>query len=168
MREPFALTPDEIHEFGINVVLNDIQKNGYSITSVTSDRNSNPQIVARKNGQLVHIIVRTAVYPRKGVIESFELGLQILEYAHSKDAVCFFASVGIANAFGSTDLEMSIANRGASYLVSYSGIEPLTPVKVRMTTSSNSTLATYDRGGQIAGSVRKEADGRYTIIANNA
>ena len=107
------------------------------------------------------------MYPRKGVIESLNLGLQALDDANSKNAQCFFASVGIANANGSTDLEMSIPTRGAGYYVAYNGIEELTPVKVRDMTGANAPLPTYDRDGTIVGSVRRGADDRYTILAND-
>jgi len=46
MPAPLPLTDDEIHEFGINIVLDDMRKNGYAVSSVTNDRYSNPQIIA--------------------------------------------------------------------------------------------------------------------------
>ena len=163
MRELSTLSDDEIHEFGINIVLDDIRAKGYAVSSVTTARNSNPQIVAHKNGQLIHIVVRTAIYPKKGVIEGFQLGLQILDDAYGKNAACYFAGVGIANADGSTDLEMSIPLRNSGYYVAYNGIEELTPTKVRAMTGPYPSLATYNKDGMIAGSVTKGGDGRYTI-----
>jgi len=53
MRELDTLSDNEIHEFGINVVLDDIRAKGYAISSVMTTRESNPQIIAHKNGQLI-------------------------------------------------------------------------------------------------------------------
>lgn len=167
MRELDTLSDNEIHEFGINVVLDDIRAKGYAISSVMTTRESNPQIIAHKNGQLIYIVVRTAIYPKKGVIENFQLGLQILDDAYDKNAACYFASIGIANANGSTDLEMSIPIRNSGYYVAYSGIEELTPTKVRAMTSPYPSLATYNKDGMIVGSVTKGGDGRYTIKAGD-
>jgi hypothetical protein len=52
MSNPNIMSEDEIHEFGINIVLDDIRKNGFTILSVQTDRNSNPQIVAKNNSRL--------------------------------------------------------------------------------------------------------------------
>jgi len=167
MRKLDTFSVNEIHEFGINIVLDDIRTNGYTIASVTTAKESNPQIVAHKGGQLIHIVVRTDVYPKKGVIENFQLGLQILDFAYSNNAVCYFASVGIANADGSTDLEMSTPTHDSDYFVAYSGIEELTPTKVRAMTRSYPSMPTYNKDGMIAGSVTKGGDGKYTITAKN-
>lgn len=160
------MTDEEIHEFGINIVLEDLRKNGFIISAVTTDRLSNPQIVAKSNSVLFHIIVRTACYPNKGNIESKELGFQLLQEANNKNAQCYFASIGIANADGTTDLEMATLIRGAGYYISYSGIEKLIPEKIIATTSTaNSAL--YDKNGEIAGSVLRQPDGRHKIIAGD-
>ncbi len=160
------MTDEEIHEFGINIVLEDLRKNGFLISSVTTDRKSNPQIIAKNSGQLFHILVRTACYPSKGNIESRELGFQLLIDAINNHSRCYIASVGIANADGTTDLEMATPIRGAGFYISYNGIEELTPQRIISSTSTaNSVL--YDKNGEIAGSVFRQSDGRHTIVAGD-
>ncbi len=118
------LTPFEIHEFGVKIVAEYVEKEGYSISSISSDPNIDPQIVAKKDGQLYFILVRTAGYPNKG-----KLDISIAEKMRAKSlaegAWPLFASVGIANAKGKADAEMEKLVRGGGFLVSYEGLEPI-------------------------------------------
>ena len=101
------MTEDEIHDFGIEIVFNYMKEQDFEVLAVKTDRGPNPQIFARKDGKLVHVAVRTACYPEKGSIESEEMAFQLIRYADQKNAACYFASVGIANASGTNDEEMS-------------------------------------------------------------
>lgn len=156
------MSDDEIHEFGINIVLDNIRENGFTISVVQTNRKLNPQIIAKNHEQLFHILVRTACYPNKGKIESKELCFQLLQGAVNNSAFCFVASIGIANANGTTDLEMSTPLRGAGFYVAYDGIEELTFEKIMSNQFTNS-LSTFNQGGEIAGSVTRNPDGRHTI-----
>jgi hypothetical protein len=64
------MTNEEVNEFGINIVLEDLRKNGFIISAVTTDRHSNPQIVAKSNGQLFHIVVRRHVIQIKETLKA--------------------------------------------------------------------------------------------------
>lgn len=57
MNNQEVMNEDDIHDFGINVVAEYSQKDGFEIVSINKDRKYNPQIVAKKNGQLAFIIV---------------------------------------------------------------------------------------------------------------
>ncbi len=114
--------PKKSHTLGFG----HLKKEGYEILSVNTDRTMNPQIVVKKDGQLAFIVVRTACYPNKGVIESGELELKLIDHADKKGAICYFASVGIANAEGQNDEEMSRPVKGAGFHVSYEGLLILT------------------------------------------
>jgi hypothetical protein len=116
------MTEDEIHDFGVEVVFNQIQKDGFIVESVNTDRKVNPQIVARKDGQLSFIVVRTACYPHKGELESEELFEKLVRHADQNNAICYFAGVGIANSEGENDREMSLPVKGAGFYVSYEGL----------------------------------------------
>lgn len=120
------MTEDEIHDFGIEIVFNYMKEEGFEILAVKTDRSINPQILARKDGQLVHVAVRTACYPEKGVLESEEMASQLIRYADEKNATCYFASVGIANAGGTTDEEMSLPVKGSGFAVAFAGLQTLT------------------------------------------
>ena len=166
MQESQIMSDEEIHEFGINIVIDDIRKSGFTILSVTTDRAANPQIIARSNEQLYYILVRTACYPNKGKIENVRLGIQLIRESQRIHAHCCFASIGIANSDGTTDLERGIAVRGAGYYVAYNGIEKLGFDNLSAN-SANFESATFNKNGEIAGSVIKNADGRHTITAND-
>lgn len=120
------MSTSEIHDFGIEVVFNYLKKEGHEIVSVNTDIALNPQVVAKKNGQLEFIIVRTACYPSKGQIENDQMALHCIEHADKHKAICYFASVGIANAEGKTDAEMAVPVKGAGYHISFEEIVILT------------------------------------------
>lgn len=120
------MTIAEIHDFGVEVVFNYLKKEGHEIVSVNTDIEVNPQIVAKKNGQLEFIIVRTACYPSKGQVENDQVAARCASHAHKNKAICYFASVGIANANAKNDSEMAIPVKGAGFYVSFEGLQTLT------------------------------------------
>jgi len=121
---PVQMTEAEIHDFGVEVVFGYLKSEGHEIIAVNSNPSLNPQIVARKNEQLEFVVVRTACYPGKGTLDATSKANSIA-HAEKSGAICFFASVGIANASGTTDAEMAIPVKGAGYHVAFNGIEIL-------------------------------------------
>ena len=115
------MTIEEIHDFGVEVVFNQLKKEGYKIQSVNTKYGVNPQIIAKKEGQLAFIAVRTACYPNKGSLEK-SVHFKMIENADKHGAIPYFASVGIANANGKTDEEMSVPVKGAGFYVAYEGM----------------------------------------------
>jgi len=124
--ESEVMTSAEVHEFGIEIVFEQMKKDGYEILGVNTDLEMNPQILAKKDGRLVHIAVRTACYPKKGELENEQVALQLINYADMQSATCYFASVGIANASGTTDEEMAIPVRGSGFYAAFEGLQILT------------------------------------------
>lgn len=120
------MSAEEIHAFGIEVVCKYLQKDGHEIIEINTTPGINPQIVARKDEGLEFIVVRTACYPDKGQIESEQLALQCIAHADRHHAICYFASVGIANAQGATEQEMALPIKGAGFYVAYEGLVILT------------------------------------------
>ena len=116
------MTAAEIHDFGVEAVFKQLQKDGYEILGCNSDIGKNPQIVAKKDNLLKFILVRTACYPNKGSLESKAEALQAIIHAESNNATCYFASVGIANAEGKSDVEMAVAVKGAGFFIAYEGL----------------------------------------------
>jgi hypothetical protein len=119
------MTIDEIHDFGIEIVFNQLKKEGYEIQSVNTEIGMNPQIIPKKGGQLAFIAVRTACYPEKGRLEE-SVHFQMIEHADEHGANPYFASVGIANADATTEDEMSVPVKGAGFHVAYKGISIIT------------------------------------------
>lgn len=125
------MTNEDLHTFGIELILPYLEKEGVTIESVNPDIKSNPQIVGRRWGGLVFIAVRTACYPSKGELTSEE-HLQILDYADKRGATAFFASVGIAcvsypdRSPVITDADMRLPIREAGFNVAYPGLVIMT------------------------------------------
>ena len=118
------MTKAEIHDFGVEVVFGFLQREGHEIVAVNTDPSVNPQIVAKKDGQLEFVVVRTACYPDKGLLDPSNK-ISCIEHAEQSGAICYFASVGIANAAGTNDVEMALPVKGAGYYVAFNGIELL-------------------------------------------
>src|SRR5690606_7542977 len=121
MKSAQIMSLDEIHDFGIEVVISHLKKEGYEIDGVKPKIGVNPQIIARKAGILAFIAVRTACYPEKGVLEP-NVHFQMIDFSDSHKAIPYFASVGICNADGTTEKEMSIPIKGAGFHVSFEGL----------------------------------------------
>jgi len=121
MNTPQIMSAEEIHDFGIEVVTSHLKKEGYAIESVNTKIGVNPQIVARKNGVLSFIAVRTACYPKKGILEP-NVHFQMIDFSDSHKAIPYFASVGICNANGKTEEEMGMPIKGVGFYVSFDGL----------------------------------------------
>jgi hypothetical protein len=120
------MTENEIQEFGINIVLQHIQKEGFEILGVNVDMDKNPQIFARSNDDLAFITVRTALYPKTGTIEDGSLMKDLIANADKHGAICYFASVGILNADAKTEEEKGLPVREANFYILFDGLLVLT------------------------------------------
>lgn len=117
-----VMTKAEIHDFGVEVVFGFLQKEGHEIVGVNTDLSVHPQIVTKKDDLLAFITVRTECYPAKGMLDAASKALCI-QRALEVGAVCYFASVGIANSSGTNDEEMSLPVKGAGFHVAFEGLE---------------------------------------------
>ena len=115
------MTVEEIHNFGIEVVLTQLEKEEYEIQSINRKYNMNPQIIAKKSNQLSFIVVRTACYPAKGLLEE-TVHFKMIEQANKHNAIPYFASVGIANANTLSEKEISIPVKGSGFYIAYEGL----------------------------------------------
>lgn len=125
MQSKETMSDVEIHDFGVEVVVTQLKKEGIEIKAVNTGLETNPQIVAVINNHLAFIAVRTACYPEKGVLQKSEHS-KLLQHADSQNAIPYFASLGIANAEAKTDPEMSIPIKGAGFHIAYNGLETIT------------------------------------------
>lgn len=124
MTQEEIMTIEEIHNFGIEVVFNQLRGEGYEIKSVNPEYGMNPQIIAKKGSELAYIAVRTACYPEKGQLEE-SVHFQMIEHADKHGATPYFASVGIGKD-GPTMDDMSVPTKGAKFYVAYEGLLILT------------------------------------------
>jgi len=122
------MTEAEIHDFGIQIVVNQLQREGHEVVSIVTELNRSPQIVAKTDGQLAFITVRTAPYPNSGQAPSPAAKKKLLDFASEHNATAYFASVGITNAQGvdSGDERLSAKPiRGTRFYANYRGLRPL-------------------------------------------
>ena len=131
MRE--AMTEAEIHRLGVQIVSDELQSEGWTILDINVNPEVNPQIIARKNGTLGHVLVRTARHPKKGAVEDSCTVQRCLERASTLRAVCYFAGLRVSHAEASLrgdEKHRGIPIKGEGILVAYSGLEELHPAEV--------------------------------------
>lgn len=118
------MTDTDIHAFGVEIVFKQLEQAGWTIQSadVFARRESEPQIVAQRDGEKGFFVVRTGLYPGRGRIESEEVFQTLVKHAANHGASCYFASVGIANAEGKTEEEMAVPLKGIAYHVAFDGL----------------------------------------------
>jgi hypothetical protein len=119
------MTASDIHAFGVEIVCRQLIEDGWNIESadVYGDINTEPQIVANKDGERGFFVVRTDIHPRRGRFEEGEQAfLDLVQHAKDNGADCYYASVGIANSEGETDEEMSVPKKGVGYNVTFEGL----------------------------------------------
>jgi len=118
------MTESDVFAFGIEIVYKQLIEAGWTVDSadVYSDRATEPQIIAHKDGETAFFVVRTAMHPGRGRIEGEEVFQAQVKYASAHGATCYFASVGLANSEGKTDEEMSVPVKGVAYHVAFDGL----------------------------------------------
>lgn len=125
------MTLEEIHDFGVQIVSEDMIRNGYEILGANPSLSVTPQIVARKKGRLCFVLVRTDLYPNKGALTAEREVRHNLEHAERHNATCYFASVGIRNA-AATDANdpeaMGTPVRDGGFYVDFDGLKIMTTI----------------------------------------
>ena len=116
------LTAEDLHFLGIKVVYKDMVDKGYKVLNVRRETDVNPQILATKGDKRYFVVVRTSAFPDMGVLLP-QVAAEVLNHATKHNAVCYFASVGIANANGQTDEEMAKPLQGGEYFINYKGLQ---------------------------------------------
>ena len=123
MSDNQVMGPEDLHFLGIKVVYKDLVDKGYEVLNVRRESDVDPQILARHNGKMLFIVVRTAAYPDMGVLTP-RVAARVSAHAQKHEALCYFASVGIANAHGDSEKEMSKPEVDGEYYINYKGLQP--------------------------------------------
>lgn len=119
------MSEQEIHEFGLQVLIQYLENKGYEIDFAQPDKRSLPHVVAKSGEQLTFIIASTDIYPNKGKISNADK-TALLEQAKNFNAQSACAYLGLANAEGveKGDKELiSKAYKDARYMTDFSGLE---------------------------------------------
>lgn len=115
------MNKEELHLLGIKAVYKHLTDNEWEVLNVREELTINPQILARKDGGFVMIVVKTAPYPRMGVLAP-DVAAQIRDHAEKHNSKAMFASVGVANANGETEDEMAKPELGGEYFINFNGL----------------------------------------------
>ena len=125
------MTREEIQDFGVQIVYEEMARDGYEILGANPSLAMTPQIVARKNGRLCFVVIRTDVYPNKGKLADDRELFYNLEHAERNNAVCYFASVGICNsaaAEAGDEKAMGVPVREGGFYVDFDGLKVMTTI----------------------------------------
>ncbi|MCW3788719.1 hypothetical protein [Plebeiibacterium sediminum] len=123
MAEGKIMNLEELHFLGIKVVYKDLIDKGYEVLNVRKELDVNPQILAKKDDQFHMVLVKTGYYPEMGIILP-DIIEQVKELGKKHHSECWYASVGIANANGTTEEEMAKPVVDGEYYINYQGLIP--------------------------------------------
>jgi hypothetical protein len=126
------MSPAEVHTFGIELILDHLQKKeGVTVEAVNDEIGRDPQIVGKRWGKPAFIFVRTALYPDKGAISDQEF-MRLVAWANKHIATAFFASVGLCcrhypdKSEVTNEKECSRPIKNAGFVVAYEGLLVMT------------------------------------------
>ena len=119
------MTEAEIHNFGLQLIQEFLEKKGFTIELIQPDKNTLPHIIAKKEEQLTFVLVATDVYPKKGVLTDRDKAA-VLDHAKQFNAQTACASIGIVNAEGVEKKDKRLMGKAygdASFMADFSGLE---------------------------------------------
>lgn len=115
------LSKQELHNLAMNIVGEDLEKQGFEFLGIKSELKSNPQFVALKDKKLHFVIVRAISYPEDPKEYDHDFMQRMKEHALKFKATTFYAGVGLAN---SSNYENPIS-REEDYIVNYDGLQEI-------------------------------------------
>ena len=119
------MTEAEIHNFGLQLIQEFLEKKGFTIELIQPDKNTLPHIIAKKEEQLTFVLVATDVYPKKGVLTDRDKAA-VLDHAKQFNAQTACASIGIVNAEGVEKKDKRLMGKAygdAPFMADFSGLE---------------------------------------------
>jgi hypothetical protein len=124
------MSPWEVHDVGVQIVVNNIEKEGGEIFSHQSVLKIDPSIWFKRDGKGFYVIVRAVRYPEldakrpENLMETIK-AIKSMKSPEGK-AEGYFASVGIANADNPSEGENPLPlYRGGGMHIRFTGIEKL-------------------------------------------
>ncbi len=115
------LSKQELHNLAMNIVGEDLEKQGFEFLGIKSELKSNPQFVALKDKKLHFVIVRAITYPDDPKEYDHIFMQSMKEHGLKFKARTFYAGVGFAN---SNNYEKPIS-REEDYIVNYDGLQEI-------------------------------------------
>ncbi len=125
-KNEIILNPDEImnlqeiHEFGIDIISNYVEKEGYEIVAGSLNINENPQLVIRKNEILYYVMITKGAGKSNELYYDKNIALQVFNRSKAHNAKALYAGVGLyCLAYGET----MVRNKG--YIVDFVGFKTI-------------------------------------------
>ena len=59
------MNEDELHAYGVDLIASYLKKEGYTIIELNKEKNIDPQIIAQKLSDMIFVVTRTVMYPKK-------------------------------------------------------------------------------------------------------
>ena len=114
------MTLQEIHEFGIDIISNYVEKEGYEIVAGSLNINENPQLVIRKNEILYFVMITTGAGKSNELYYDKNIALQVFNRSKAHNAKALYAGVGLyCLAYG----EILVRKKG--YIVDFVGFKTI-------------------------------------------
>ncbi|MCQ2979236.1 MAG: hypothetical protein MJ245_05530, partial [Clostridia bacterium] len=109
------MNKDELHEYGINLITNYLEKNDYTIMEKNLELDSVPQLVVQKGTDMSFVIVETYMYPKKNIKIDKDKLTYMKQVADGYNAKCFVARVGLAWAGAMNGKELGMAYKNSDF-----------------------------------------------------
>ena len=122
------ISPQELHDFGIEIVVEHMEQAGYQDFKVCNLLHTDPQIRAVKDGQTINVIVRTAMFPGHAHLVQRDSVQHAVDNARSKGELCCFAGVELYRAGAPNEKETPRPLRevgGTDFYIDYGGLQEL-------------------------------------------
>ena len=120
-----AMSPEDIHTFGVDIVRDWMEQEGFRILGVCWLPHYNPQIYAHREGQFYHVVVRTGIHPHRGTLGNEE-GLACVEHASKFNALCCYAGLTLIHAEDISPGDSGPPKRGDGFYVNFEGLKVMT------------------------------------------
>ena len=116
------MTPQQLHNLAMEVVGNDLEKEGFELMTVNSQLKKDPQFVCLKEKKLHFIIVRAIHYPNNPTHYDGILMEKVRAHAANFDARTYYAGVGLAHG---KDYSLPLSP-DAPCAINYQGLQEIT------------------------------------------
>lgn len=114
------MTLQDIHEFGISIISNYVEKEGYEIVACSLNLNENPQLVIRKNEILYLVMITTGAGKSDELFYNKNIAFQVFNKSKEHNAIALYAGVGLhCIVYGKT----LVRNKG--YIVDFLGFKTI-------------------------------------------
>ena len=121
------LTKQELHNLAMNIVGEELQKEGFEFLAINSDIKKNPQFVALKNKETYFIVVRPVFSEAATSDSQFVHMKPILEHAEKHKASVFYTGVWLGHG---NDINQSVI-KNEDYSFVYSGLTKINTTSIQ-------------------------------------